>query len=137
MTDATTDTTTDSTDDLPDQLTMIEDAATIAYGVYRRVDFDKIGGGRHFDDEFVTAIEAASFCETAMEFLQRLADEAEVRAIDSMDGDVRSIVRTYDGSDGRVLSRRFLRTIRQHPAFVVDEMHHQHVGGTDGGQDDA
>lgn len=126
---------TDTTDDqLPDQFEMIEDAATIAYGVYRRVDFDKIGGGRRFDDEYVTAIEAASFCESAMEFLQRLADEAEVRAIDGMDGEVRQIVRKYDRS-GRVRSRRFLRTIRQHPAFVVDEMHHEHVGEY-GGRDD-
>lgn len=136
MSDATTDGTTDSATDRPDQLEMIEDAATIAYGVYRRVDFDGIGPNRRFDDEFVTAIEAASFCETAMEFLQRLADEAEVRAIDSMDGDVRRIVRKYDGADGRVRSRRFLRTIRQHPAFVVDEMHHAHVGGQEGETND-
>ena len=128
-----TDTTDTTSESLPDQFEMIEDAAVIAYAVYRRVDFEKIGAGRHFDDEYVTAIEAASFCETAMEFLQGLADEAEVRAIDGMDGDVRSIVRKYDGE--RVLSRRFLRTIRQHPAFVVDEMHHAHVGGH-GGQDD-
>lgn len=129
MSETQTANTTDES--LPDQFEMIEDAATIAYAVYRRVDFDKIGAGRRFDDEYVTAIEAASFCETAMEFLQRLADEAEVRAVDGMDGDVRHIVRKYDDG-GRVLSRRFLRTIRQHPAFVVDEMHHAHVGGSGG-----
>lgn len=129
----TTPESTARTDELPAQLEMIEDAATLAYGVYRRVDFDAIGTHRSFDDEFVTAIESASFCETAMEFLQRLADESEVRSIDRMDGEVRRTVRKYDDAGSRVHSRRFLRAVRQHPAFVVDEMHYQHVGG---GSDD-
>lgn len=130
MTDATPTTTDGQTADLPDQLTIVEDAATLAYAVYRRVDFDSVDASRSFDDEFVTAIEAATFSESVMAFVQTLADQSEVRAIDAMNGDVRGIVRKYDGGHGRRSARRrFLRVVRQHPAFVVDEMHHAHVGG--------
>lgn len=132
MTETTTPSDTELTDEYATQLEMIDDAATLAYAVYRRVDFDSIDTSRHFDDEFVTAIEAATFCESVMTFLQNLADACEVRAVDAMDGDTRAIVREYDGAESRVPARRFLRTVRRHPAFVVDEMHHSHVG-TNGG----
>ncbi|QCC57263.1 hypothetical protein [Natrinema thermotolerans] len=122
------------TDEYADQLEMIDDAATLAYAVFRRVDFDGMSDRRNFDDEFVTAIEAATFCESVMTFLQGLADTCEVRAVDAMDGDTRTTVRKYDGADSRVPTRRFLRTVRRHPAFVVDEMKHAHVD-TNGGDD--
>lgn len=134
MTETTTPSEHAQTDEYADQLTMIDDAATLAYAVYRRVDFDEIDTSRSFDDEFVTAIEAATFCEAVMTFLQNLADQAEVRAVDAMDGETRAVIRRYDGADSRVPARRFLRTVRRHPAFVVDEMHHEHVGN--GGDDE-
>ncbi|WP_337653218.1 hypothetical protein [Halomontanus rarus] len=120
------------TDEYRDQLEMIDDAATLAYAVFRRVDFDGMNDRRNFDDEFVTAIESSTFCESTMTFLQTLADQCEVRAVDAMDGETRQIIRSYDGADSRVPTRRFLRTVRKHPAFVVDEMKHTHVGENGG-----
>lgn len=129
-----TDDTTSSTD--TDQLTdfeIIEDAATLAYAVYRRVDFDKVSNDRHFDDEFVGHIESATFTESVMGFHSALADQAEVRAVDSMTGDTRGIIRKYDDHDGIARSRRFLRVVRNNPAHAHLEMQHEHVGGNGGG----
>jgi len=89
MTESTTDTHETATTDSPDRadaFEMIEDAATLAYAVYRGVDFDAIQAtGRDFDDEFVGYLEdAASIRETLTEFHQELADACEVRAVNAM-----------------------------------------------------
>jgi len=138
-TDTDTDTTTDrptTAADRPDAFEMIEDAATLAYGVYGNVDWEAIEQtGRSFDDEFVGYLEdAASVRGTLTEFHQELADSCEVRAIDGVDGRAREIVRKYDAQPGRIASRRFLRTVRRNPGHVLLETKHQHVdGGGDGG----
>jgi len=132
--DGATGTAVIETTDRADAFEMIEDAATLAYAVYRGVDFDAIQAtGRDFDDEFVGYLEdAASIRETLTEFHQELADACEVRAVDAMGGDVRRIVRKYDAQDGRVASRRFLRTVRRNPAHVRLEMKHQYSSDENG-----
>ena len=134
MTATDTETATDDQPNRPDDFEMIEDAATLAYAVYRCVDFDDVrAAGRDFEDEFVSYLEvAASIRETVTEFHQELAGSCDIRAIHPMDGDVRRIVRKYDGKPGRAASRRFLRTIRRNPAHVRLEMKHQFSDGNGG-----
>lgn len=125
----------EQTDNRPDEFEMVADAGTLAYAVYRRVDFDKVDYSRNFDDEFVSMIETATFTASVMSFHERLARNAEVRSIDAMDGDTRELVHKYDGPDGTATARRFLRTVRRNPAHVVLEMKHSHTNALAEGDD--
>lgn len=111
--------------DQPNDLAIVQDAATIAYAVWRRTDFDKIDAARNLDDEFASRIGTAAYTDSVASFLERLSTKWGVRSVHDQDGDVRDVVRRYDTTDGDVTSREFLRTVRQNKALVVLEMKHQ------------
>lgn len=115
---------TDNTD-----LDRIQDAATIAYAVFRRTDFDSIDTHRDLDDEFASRIGTAAHTDTVASFAQRLADKWGVRSLSDHDGEVHSIVHRYD--DGDRNAHRFLRTVRNHKALVMLEMREQHIDTDD------
>lgn len=114
-------------------LTRIQDAATIAYAVFRRTDFDSVDTHRDLDDEFASRIGSAAHTDTVASFAQRLADKWGVRSLADHDGDVHEIIHYYDGGDGN--ARAFLRTVRNHKALVPLEMREQHIS-TDSESDD-
>lgn len=114
-------------------LEMIQDAATIAYSVFRQTDFDSIDTHRDLDDEFASRIGTAAHTDTVASFAQRLADKWGVRSI-SDDGDVRDILHFYDDGDGD--ARSFLRTVRNHKALVPLEMREQYMDLNDNGDDE-
>lgn len=120
---------------MPDQITdldMIQDAATIAYAVFRRTDFDNVEAARDLDDEFASRIGAAAHTDTVASFAQRLADRWGVRSLADHSGDVRDTIHRYDDAGD---ARRFLRTVRNHKALVVLEMREQYTN-TDSDTDD-
>lgn len=123
----TTNTTADSTN--PDDLEIVQDAATLAYAVFRRTDFDSIDTHRHLDDEFASRLGTAAYTDTVASFLERLAAKWGVRSVGEQDGDVRAVVHRYDGADSPS-ARRFLRTVRNNKALVVLEMKHQYINQT-------
>lgn len=129
----TTDTGTDSSTDRPTDLEIIEDAAVLAYAVYRRVDFDKVDAARTFDDEFVGHVESSTHTGSVMDFASQLAGYVGVRAMGTMDGETRSVVRKYDDREGIAAARRFLRIVRRNSQHVGLEMKHSH-GNTDAGE---
>lgn len=105
-------------------LDMIQDAATIAYAVFRRTDFDSIDTHRDIDDEFASRIGTAAHTNSVASFAQRLADKWGIRSLADQDGDVRDVIHAYD-TDGD--ARSFLRTVRNHKALVVLEMRAQYM----------
>lgn len=115
---------TDNTD-----LDRIQDAATIAYAVFRCTDFDSIDTHRDLDDEFASRIGTAAHTDTVASFAQRLADKWGVRSLSDYDGEAHSIVHRYDDGDGD--AQRFLRTVRNHKALVTLEMHEQYIDTDD------
>lgn len=117
-------TTTDQTD-----LEMIQDAATIAYAVFRQTDFDSIDTHRDLDDEFASRVGTAAHTDSVAAFSQRLADKWGVRSLADHDGDVRDTIHFYD--DGSGDARAFLRTVRNHKALVPLEMREQHMNTDD------
>jgi len=110
-------------------LEMIQDAATIAYAVFRRTDFDSIDTHRDLDDEFASRIGSAAHTDTVASFAQRLADKWGVRSLADENGAVHDIIHHYD--DGGDDAQTFLRTVRNHKALVALEMREQHTD-TDG-----
>jgi len=106
-------------------LDMVQDAARVAYGVWRRTDFDSIDTHRNIDDEFASRIGSAAYTDSVSSFLERLSTKWGVRSVGDEDGDVREIVHRYDGDEGPP-PRDFLRTVRNNKALVVLEMKHQH-----------
>jgi len=110
----------------PNDLDIVQDAASIAYAVWRRTDFDNIDAARDLDDEFASRIGSAAYTNSVASFLERLAAKWGVRSVGEQDGDVRDIVHRYDGDGGDRASRDFLRTVRQNKALVVLEMKHQY-----------
>lgn len=110
-------------------LKMIQDAATIAYAVFRRTDFDSIDTNRDLDDEFASRIGSAAHTDSVASFAQRLADKWGVRSLADEHGDVHDIIHHYDDGDGD--AQTFLRTVRNHKALVPLEMREQHMN-TDG-----
>ena len=104
-------------------LDMIQDAATVAYAVFRQTDFDSIDTHRDLDDEFASRIGTAAHTDSVASFAQRLADKWGVRSLADQDGDVRAVIHQYDDGD----SREFLRTVRNHKALVVLEMRAQYM----------
>ncbi len=116
-------------------LEMIQDAATIAYAVFCRTDFDSVDTHRDLDDEFASRIGGAAQTGTVASFAQRLADRWGVRSLAELDGAVREVVHRYDdGGD----AQQFLRTVRNHKALVVLEMREQYMNlGGDGDESGA
>lgn len=110
-------------------LEKVQDAAAIAYAVFRRTDFDNIDSSRDLDDEFSSRIGTAAHINSVALFAQRLADKWGVRSLADQDGEVREIVHHYD--DGEGSASEFLRTVRNHRALVVLEMREQYIK-TDG-----
>lgn len=110
-------------------LDIIQDAATIAYAVFRRTDFDSIDTHRDLDDEFAARIGTAAHTDTVASFAQRLANKWGIRSLDDRDGDVHGIIHYYDDGDGD--ARRFLRTVRNHKALVPLEMREQHMADSE------
>jgi hypothetical protein len=106
-------------------LEMIQDAATIAYAVFRRTDFDKIDTHRDLDDEFGSRVGAAADTTTVALFAQRLAERWGVRSLADPDGDARGVIHYYDAGEGD--AGRFLRTVRNHNKLVPLEMQEQHI----------
>jgi len=106
-------------------LEMIQDAATIAYAVFRRTDFDKIDTHRDLDDEFGSRVGAAADTTTVASFAQRLAERWGIRSLADPDGDAREIIHYYDDGEGDC--DRFLRTVRNHNKLVPLEMQEQHI----------
>lgn len=106
-------------------LDIIQDAATVAYAVFRRTDFDSIDTNRDLDDEFASRIGSAAHTDTVASFAQRLADKWGVRSLADEHGDVHDIIHYYDDGDGE--ARAFLRTVRNHKALVPLEMREQHI----------
>jgi hypothetical protein len=123
-------TTTQSED-----LDIVQDAAALAYAVFRRTDFDTIDTARDLDDEFASRIGSAAYTDSVASFLQRLSTKWGVRSVGDQDGDIRDIVHRYDNDDGDRATRDFLRTVRQNKALVVLEMKHQYQNNRDD-QDD-
>lgn len=115
-------------------LDRIQDAAAIAYSVFRRTDFDAVDTHRDLDDEFASRIGTAAHTDSVASFAQRLADKWGVRSLADHDGDVRDVIHHYDDGDGD--ARAFLRTVRNHKALVPLEMREQHMD-TDDTTDDA
>lgn len=115
-------------------LEMIQDAATVAYSVFRRTDFDAVDTHRNLDDEFASRIGTASHTDTVASFAQRLASKWGVRSLASQDGDVRSIIHYYD--DGNGSAQQFLRTVRNHRALVPLEMREEHMDIDDSEEED-
>lgn len=113
-------------------LEIVQDAATLAYSVWRRTDFDKIDTHRDLNDEFASRIGTAAYTDSVASFLERLATKWGVRSVGDMDGDVREIIHRYDGEGEGVSARDFLRTARQNKALVVLEMRHEYQ--SDGGE---
>jgi len=114
---------TNTTDELQD-LDLIQDAATIAYAVFRRTDFENIDTARNLDDEFASRIGSAAQTDSVASFAQRLAERWGIRSLAEQDGAVRETIHRYDrGGD----AHQFLRTVRNHRALVVLEMRHQHM----------
>jgi len=111
---------TDTTD-----LDIIQDAATVAYGVFCQTDFDSIDTHRDLDDEFASRVGTAAHTDTVASFAQQLADKWGVRSLADFDGDVREIIHKYDDGSGN--AQRFLRTVRNHKALVPLEMREQHM----------
>lgn len=109
-----------------EDLDIVQDAATLAYAVWRRTDFDQIDATRSLDDEFASRIGTAAYTGSVASFLDRLAAKWGVRSVGEQDGDVREIVHRYDGDGGDYPARDFLRTVRQNKALVVLEMKHQY-----------
>lgn len=109
----------------PDDLDIVQDAATLAYAVWRRTDFDQIDAARNLDDEFASRIGTAAYTDSVSTFLERLAAKWGVRSVGEQNGDVRDVIHRYDGDSG-ASSRAFLRTVRQNKALVVLEMKHQY-----------
>lgn len=107
-------------------LDIVQDAAALAWAIWRRTDFDNIDAARSLDDEFASRIGTAAYTNSVSSFLDRLANKWGVRSFHSNDGDVRSIVRRYDGTDDPASARDFLRTVRQNKALVVLEMKHEY-----------
>jgi len=105
-------------------LDLIQDAATIAYAVFRRTDFDEVDTHRNLDDEFASRIGAAAQTDTVASFAQRLADRWGVRSLGEEDGEVREVIHQYSDTDA---ARRFLRVVRNHKALVVLEMREQYM----------
>lgn len=106
-------------------LEKIQDAATIAYAVFRQTDFDSIDSHRDLDDEFASRIGSSAHTSTVASFAQRLADKWGVRSLSDEGGDVHDIIHYYDDGDGE--ARSFLRTVRSHKALVPLEMREQHM----------
>ena len=104
-----------------DDLDFVQDAATLAYAVWRRTDFDSIDTARDLDDEFASRLATAAYTGSVASFLDRLASKWGVRSVGEQDGDVRAIIQRYDGDAGPP-ARRFLRAVRQNKALVVLEM---------------
>jgi hypothetical protein len=112
-------------------LDMIQDAATIAYAVFRQTDFDSIDSHRDLDDEFASRVGSAAHTDTVASFAQRLADKWGVRSLSDGDGEVHNIIHRYDdGGD----AREFLRTVRNHKALVPLEMREQHMSTESNGE---
>lgn len=107
-------------------LDIVQDAATIAYSIWRRTDFDQIDAHRDLDDEFASRIGTAAYTDSVASFLDRLAEKWGVRSVSDQDGDVRDVVHRYDSDEGPHRSRDFLRTVRQNSALVVLEMKHEY-----------
>lgn len=114
-------------------LTRIQDAAAIAYAVFRRTDFDNIDAHRDLDDEFASRIGSAAHTDTVASFAQRLADKWGVRSLADHDGDVHDIIHRYDDGEGD--ARAFLRTVRNHKALVPLEMREQYMDTDTDGDD--
>jgi len=112
--------------DQPNDLDIVQDAASIAYAVWRRTDFDNIDAARDLDDEFASRIGTAAYTDTVASFLERLATKWGVRSVDEQDGEVRDVVHRYDSGSDSPTARDFLRTVRQNKALVVLEMKHQY-----------
>lgn len=112
--------TTENTD-----LDLIQDAAAIAYAVFRRTDFDAVDTHRDLDDEFASRVGSAAHTDSVGSFAQRLADKWGVRSLADHDGDVHEIIHHYDDGDGD--AQRFLRTVRNHKALVPLEMRAQYM----------
>lgn len=110
----------------PNDLDIVQDAATLAYAVWRRTDFDNIDAARDLDDEFASRIGTAAYTDSVASFLERLATKWGVRSVGEQDGGVREVVHRYDGDDSDATARDFLRTVRQNKALVVLEMKHQY-----------
>jgi len=119
-------TTTQSED-----LDIVQDAASIAYAVWRRTDFDNIDAARDLNDEFASRIGTAAYTDTVASFLERLATKWGVRSVGEQDGEVRDVVHRYDSRTGDRTARDFLRTVRQNRTLVVLEMKHQYQSGSE------
>lgn len=115
-----------TTDTAPSDLEMVQDAAALAWAVWRRTDFDTISAARSLADEFASRIGTAAYTDSVASFLDRLADKWGVRSLPDGDGEVRDVVHRYDGEDGPASARDFLRTVRQNKALVVLEMQHEY-----------
>lgn len=107
-----------------DRLDMVQDAATIAYAVFRRTDFDSIDTHRDLDDEFASRIGTAAHTDSVATFAQRLADKWGVRSLADHDGEARAVIQQYD-RDGD--AKAFLRAVRNHKALVVLEMREAYI----------
>lgn len=103
------------------ELEMVQDAAKIAWAVWRRTDFDEIDAHRNLEDEFASRIATASHCGSASQFIENLTTKWGVRSIDTGDVDVREVVHRYDEAPTSV-QRRFLSTVRNNSALIVLEM---------------
>ena len=110
----------------PSDLDIVQDAATLTYAVWRRTDFDQIDAARDLDDEFASRIGTAAYTDSVASFLDRLATKWGVRSVAEQDGEVRDVIRRYDGDTPEYTNRDFLRTVRQNNALVVLEMKHQY-----------
>lgn len=101
------------------ELQRVQDAATIAWGVWRRTDFDRIDAARSLDDEFASRIATAAYTDSVASFTHRLATKWGVRSLSNEDDAVRQTIHDYDDHGD---SRAFLRAVRNNPALVVLEM---------------
>ena len=116
---------------------MIQDAACIAYAVFRRTDFDAVDTHRDLDDEFASRIGTAAHTDSVSSFAQRLADKWGVRSLADHDGEVREIIHRYDSDNSTPNARAFLRAVRNHRALVVLEMREAYMNlGERDGEDD-
>ena len=108
------------------ELDMVQDAATLAYAVWRRTNFDRINATRSLDDEFASRIATAAYTDGVASFVHRLATKWGVRSLGDRDDAVRGIIHEYDDPAD---ARAFLRAVRNNSALVVLEMKNEYVEG--------
>lgn len=110
----------------------IKDAASLAYSVWVRTEWDKIDSGRNPRDEFASCIETATFNRTVSRFLNELARRWGVRAvydIEEVEDSIREIIEKYDDENAsRAEQRKFLRKVRLNNRLIVYYMMDEYGG---------